>query len=717
MLTSCGQHPKRALWALVLPVSIALFGTATRCAGQSTNQIVSLSPSSAAQGSSGLTVSFTLDTDAPPPPPTAVLPTSIMLGTLVGTSIAHPISNIVTAVFSIPGGEALGAKNATVTFGSPAPTFFKAAAFTVSAGAGVYAGFTGTPTSGAVPLTVVFTNTSTGTVTNHLWTFGDGTASTSIQPSHTYTNTGAFSVSLTVYGSGGSNQLVCSAYITATAAPVVGGYPIVDTGQTQCYSASAPIASPAAGQPFYGQDAQCHGAQPGFALAADGLTVHDDVTGLTWQRSPDTTGDGTITATDKLTWATAQMRPAALNAAGYGGYTDWRLPTIKELYSLIDFRGTDPSGLSGGDTSALTPFINTNYFRFAYGETNAGERIIDSQYASSTLYVSTAAGSSLFGVNFADGRIKGYGLAAPGGGDKTFFVQCVRGNSNYGLNFFVNNGDGTITDKASGLMWTRQDSGIGMNWSNALAWVQARNATNCLGHGDWRLPNAKELQSILDYSRSPDTSASAAVDPVFSCTAFTNEAGQLDYPWYWSGTTHAGYSGPPAAGAYVCFGRGLGYMNSTWVDVHGAGCQRSDPKGGSLTDYTYVSNGYYSSVAPQGDAIRLFNFVRLVRDFPADADPDQDGMSNAQEYQAGTNPEDSASRLAVTAIAPDAAGSWIGWTSGTGVTQVIESRHNLTDTNEAWLPVFTNLQPASTTHQTPLSATNESSLFYRITVK
>ena len=54
-------------------------------------------------------------------------------------------------------------------------------------------------------------------------------------------------------------------------------------------------------------------------------------------------------------------------------------------------------------------------------------------------------------------------------------------------------------------------------------------------------------------------------------------------------------------------------MNSTWVDVHGAGCQRSDPKSGSLTSYTYAPYGYYNSIAPQGDGLRLLNYVRLVR--------------------------------------------------------------------------------------------------------
>ncbi|MFZ4398317.1 MAG: metallophosphoesterase family protein, partial [Kiritimatiellia bacterium] len=117
------------------------------------------------------------------------------------------------------------------------------------------------------------------------------------------------------------------------------------------------------------------------------------------------------------------------------------------------------------------------------------------------------------------------------------------------------------------------------------------------------------------YTRSPDTTASAAIDPVFASTQITNEHYQVDYPWYWSGTTHGQYNGSGGSGAYVCFGRAMGYMNSAWQDVHGAGAQRSDPKG-SLNGYTQLDNGYYNSIAPQGDAVRMNNYVRLVRDTP-----------------------------------------------------------------------------------------------------
>jgi hypothetical protein len=91
----------------------------------------------------------------------------------------------------------------------------------------------------------------------------------------------------------------------------------LDTGQIKCYNNSAEISCPALGAASYGQGAQITRNAPNYTLSADSLTVHDNDTGLTWQRSPDTNGDGFLTASDKLIWTNAQARPAALNAARY----------------------------------------------------------------------------------------------------------------------------------------------------------------------------------------------------------------------------------------------------------------------------------------------------------------------------------------------------------------------------------------------------------------
>lgn len=389
-------------------------------------------------------------------------------------------------------------------------------------------------------------------------------------------------------------------------------YPVVDTDQEIFYDTIMEINQPAPGQAFYGQDANYIGNQPNYQDNGDG-TVTDLVTGLMWQQSPDMDGDGDIDYDDKMSYDEAMTGASSFDLAGY---TDWRLPSIKEMYSLIVFSGIDPSGYNGTSTDDLTPFIDTNYFAFAYGDQNAGERIIDAQMASSTLYVGTTmiGDETMFGVNFADGRIKGYPTGPmPGQSeDKQFYVMYVRGNTNYGFNVFEDNDDGTITDNATGLMWMKDDDGEGMIWEEALSY--AENATEA-GYSDWRLPNVKELQSIVDYSRSLQTTNSAAIDPLFNCSTIIDEGGEINYPFYWTGTTHANWAENEGGfGAYVCFGEALGFMeippnsgNYQLLDVHGAGAQRSDPKTGNPDNWPYGHG-------PQGDVIRIFNFVRLVRD-------------------------------------------------------------------------------------------------------
>jgi len=381
-------------------------------------------------------------------------------------------------------------------------------------------------------------------------------------------------------------------------------YTIVDTNQSICYSNSAEIGAPAQGAAFHGQDAQYDGAQPSYTDNGDG-TITDNVTGLMWQQSY---ADG-----EKMTFDESFGYADSLVL---GGHDDWRVPTIKELYSLMDF-----SGYTMMSAAQSKPYLDDDYFDFAYGDESSGERFIDAQYITSTSYTSTTMGGNdtMFGVNFADGRIKGYPkIDPPTQSGKQFYLRCVRGNTDYGVNDFNDNGDGTITDNATGLTWLQDDSVILdagprsdglMNWEEALAWAEGFEYA---GYTDWRLPNVKELQSIVDYTRCPDATSSPAIDPVFNCGLYINGNGLTDYYFYWSGTTHV--EGPSGDhGCYVAFGEALGWLeqppdsgNYQLLDVHGAGAQRSDPKSGDPDDYPYGHG-------PQGDVIMIFNTVRLVR--------------------------------------------------------------------------------------------------------
>ncbi len=379
-------------------------------------------------------------------------------------------------------------------------------------------------------------------------------------------------------------------------------YAIVDTGQNLIYNANK---LPKESEIWYGQDADYEGNQPSYRDNGDG-TVTDLNTGLMWQADPG----------KKVTYEEAV---SGARLCSTGGHTDWRLPTVKELYSLIDFNGLDPDPRAVS-ANKLKPFINTKFFKFQYGKQSDGDRIIDSQWATSTISVGRVMNQmqAMFGVNFADGRIKGYPTGrTPRGDIKKFYVIYVRDNPNYGKNDFIDNGDGTVTDRATGLMWMQGDSGTlkagkqsdgKMDWADALQWAEGLSYA---GYDDWRLPNAKELQSIVDYTRSPDTTNSPALDPVFTATPIINEGGKTDFGFYWTSTTHAGFSTWDKA-VYIAFGRALGFMQSpnggskTLMDVHGAGAQRSDPKSGSASTYP-------TGHGPQGDVIRINNFVRCVR--------------------------------------------------------------------------------------------------------
>jgi hypothetical protein len=380
--------------------------------------------------------------------------------------------------------------------------------------------------------------------------------------------------------------LFCPVHAGAGSKQTAQTYRIVDTGVDTFYDNTSVIAKPKRGDPFFGQDAQYRINTPSYTDNGDG-TVTDNVTGLMWQN----------VMGEKMTFKEAFRRA---RASDVGGYHDWRVPSIKELYSLILFTGR----VQG--QRAIKPFIDTKYFDQPLGNRSLGEREIDAQTWSSTEYVGRTMRNdeTVFGVNFVDGRIKGYPKCKPRTGlPNRMFFRFVRGHKDYGKNKFVDNKDGTVTDLATGLMWQKADSGRGMDWETALKY--AENLT-LGGHDDWRLPNAKELQSIVDYSRSPQTGHSAAIDPVFETTPIKDPEGNKQYPYFWTSTTHLDGRNPYDSAVYIAFGAAQGMMHGRLMDVHGAGSQRSDPKTGHPADYPQ----YFG---PQGDLRYVFNYVRCVR--------------------------------------------------------------------------------------------------------
>jgi hypothetical protein len=100
---------------------------------------------------------------------------------------------------------------------------------------------------------------------------------------------------------------------------------------------------------------------------------------------------------------------------------------------------------------------------------------------------------------------------------------------------FTNNGDGTVTDHLTGLVWLQNANRFGLRtWADALIDCNSLaddsvNLTDGSDAGDWRLPNVKELQSLIDYGRA---------DPALPTGhPFSN----VQNNHYWSSTTRAGY--------------------------------------------------------------------------------------------------------------------------------------------------------------------------------
>ena len=216
----------------------------------------------------------------------------------------------------------------TVTGPGGSNTLTRTNYVTVTAPPAPVAQFTGSPTSGVSPLTVAFSNTSTGSITGYSWTFGDGGTSTAASPSHTYSAAGTYTVALTVTGPGGSNTLTRTNYVTVTAPPV------------------APVAQ------FTGSPTS--GTSP--LTVAFSNTSTGSITGYSW-----TFGDGgtSTAASPSHVYSAAGTYTVSLTVTGPGGsntLTRTNYVTVTAPAPVAQFTGSPTSG-----TSPLTvAFSNTS---------------------------------------------------------------------------------------------------------------------------------------------------------------------------------------------------------------------------------------------------------------------------------------------------------------------------------------------------------------------
>ncbi len=263
---------------------------------------------------------------------------------------------------------------------------------------------------------------------------------------------------------------------------------VPDTGQTTCYDTAAKLtACPAEGGAFYGQDAQYEINPPSYDDKVGDDMVKDNNTGLIWEVKTADNKDITYTWDDAVKYA---------DNLTLGGYSDWRLPTYKEL-SLIANRGmADP---------AVDPFFFPN--------------TVANNYWSSTEY-STSPGW-FFIVKFSNGRGEWHNKT------EKWYVRAVRGEE-LSEPMIINNGDGTVTDITTKLMW--QKAPESKNWGDSLRYCEGLELAN---YKDWRMPNIAELQSLFNYSSNTNVLYESNLQSLWSSTSRA-ESGNYHHAWYFS---------------------------------------------------------------------------------------------------------------------------------------------------------------------------------------
>ncbi len=267
-----------------------------------------------------------------------------------------------------------------------------------------------------------------------------------------------------------------------------------DTGQTLNATATA------------GEDSDYTINAPTFTDNGNS-TVTDAVTGLMWQK----------TDSGEMTWENAVAGAASITL---GGFSDWRLPTAQEAFSILNHNSN--------------PALNSTYFVNHASGTPGYWWTSDLFYGDNTKAWATNAGGGL-GPHPKTSTISA-------GGTLRFHARYVRGaNPTLGHNY-LNNGDGTITDLDTGLMWTQAPS-TAMSWSNSLTYAEGLTLG---GFNDWRLPNVKELQSLQDITRA--TASAVTTVPCLNRMLFPAATATA----YWSSTSVK--AGTPTNAWLVDFG-------------------------------------------------------------------------------------------------------------------------------------------------------------------
>jgi hypothetical protein len=238
---------------------------------------------------------------------------------------------------------------------------------------------------------------------------------------------------------------------------------VIQTDQTDCFHSNGnkiPCADT-------GQDGELRiGIQwPELRFIDHGETVTDRLTHLTW------TKDANLPEFP-LMWQEAQDYVREMNVSGEFGYNDWRLPVRKELFHVLSHANINPA------LPSRNPFLNV--FTGYYWTSTTCARLPDQAW-----YVHLGGGKVYRGMKHA-----------------SYMVWPVRGviESLAQTETRFLDGNFTLLDRHTNLMWTKRancSSGV-VDWQSALDAIKKMNSEQAFGYNDWRLPNIRELESLVD---------------------------------------------------------------------------------------------------------------------------------------------------------------------------------------------------------------------------
>jgi len=305
------------------------------------------------------------------------------------------------------------------------------------------------------------------------------------------------------------------------------------TGQTDCWDQDGNVVDcTGTGEDGEFQSGWTTGAHPRFTNRGDG-TVKDNLTNLIWLKNANCFGE--------LDWSTALSEANNL-ASGSCGLTDgsmagdWHLPNVRELQSLIDYGHSEPALPDGhpfSEVRAQLCWSSTSfpghppsawYVSVQYGYTDKDGKFLPYGVWPVRGAVSPVghvprgpmAGSRVARV-LPDRRCAG----VPATGQTQcwdqdgILIDCSGtgqdGEYQNGWTSgthprFAERGDGTVKDNLTGLIWLKHASCFFGSWTDALSFAKVLASGSCgltdgSKAGAWRLPNARELQSLIDYSQ------------------------------------------------------------------------------------------------------------------------------------------------------------------------------------------------------------------------